>query len=58
MLDQYAENVERAPADRDGNERALLIPLEQHTDMLIEAEVLEQGNVGRGHRCASYAIIS
>ncbi len=53
-----AENVERPPADRYRRENTLLIPPEQDTAAPVEAETLEEGNIGRGecvHSCASRA---
>ena len=60
-LDQHAENVERPPADRYRRENTLLIPPEQNTGAPVEAETLEQGNIGRGecvHSCASRAALN
>jgi len=58
VLDQHGKNLERAPTDRQGYEKPLLILLEQHTGATIEPETLEQVNIRRGdrdHARASYA---
>jgi hypothetical protein len=48
VLDQHAQDVERPPADRQRCENALLIPPKQQTAPSVEAEILEQVNIGRG----------
>jgi hypothetical protein len=47
-FNQHAENIEGAQADRDRNKNAAFIAPGQPLAPPIEAEVLEQENVGRG----------
>ena len=47
-LDEHAQNIERAGADRQRNKNTVLVAPGQTLTVPIEAKFVEQENVGRG----------